>query len=74
MYCGVLAEEVVLLMPAKYGVDIARQDSEAKAKTPTRHFEADTPAIDSREKAILPSMQQTMKLLNIHPNGSSLSV
>lgn len=72
MYWGVFAEELDAPIPT--GVAMARQDMLDKASIPARHIEADTPAVDKREKAVVPSIQQTMKLEKITPNGSSLSV
>ena len=73
MYCGVVAEEAAILPLAEKGHAIARHDTEAKANIPTRHFEADTPTFDRWENAVVPSMQLTMKVENIHPKGSSMS-
>jgi hypothetical protein len=56
------------------GQAIARQDNYARANIPARHFEADTPAFDRQEKAIVPSMQFTMKVEKIYPNGKSDSL
>ena len=72
MYWGVFADE--LDPPIPTGDDMARQDMLDKASIPARHFEADTPAEDNRENAVVPSMQQTMNDEKITPKGSSLSV
>ena len=73
-YCSVPAEEVCppRNMDDK-GLAIARQDTDARASIPARHLEADTPASDRRENAIVPSMQLTMKVEKIQPNGKSIS-
>ena len=44
---------------------MARQDNDDSANTPTRHFDADTPACDSRENAIVPSIQETINVEKI---------
>jgi hypothetical protein len=53
------------------GTAIARHDIAERARIQINDLDADTPALMRYEKVIVPSMQHTIKLEKIHPNGSS---